>query len=84
MLWLGKPDLYTSWEPGSSLPSVAIDEFEKGLVSEGVENKKDQYGHETHTIITAEKNQPAAKRICLERPVINDNSGYVSTYSIKM
>lgn len=79
MLWLGKLDLHTTWEPASSLPSTVIEEFEKGLISEGVLKKSSQYGHETSTIITEEKikSKPEVKRTRIERPVIKESSGYV-------
>lgn len=36
---MGKPDVYTSWEPESSLPPVAIDKYKKGLVAESVQKE---------------------------------------------
>ena len=37
VLWLGMPDLHVTWEPASSLPTEAIEEYEKGIVSTPVQ-----------------------------------------------
>lgn len=44
MLWLGQPNVHVTWEPASSLPVAAIEEFEKGFMSQVVQHKSDQYG----------------------------------------
>ena len=48
VVWLGKPDV--AWEPASSLPVAAIQEFEKGLMPKLVQHTSDHYGHGTSTI----------------------------------
>ena len=40
VLWLGMPDVRITWEPASSLPAEAIEEYEKGLVSTPVKQEQ--------------------------------------------
>ena len=39
-----KPDVQVTWEPASSLPVAAIQEFEKGLMPKVVQHTSDHYG----------------------------------------
>lgn len=44
-----------AWKPASSLPAVAIQEFEEGLMTEAVEERCSQYGLETTTVVMGKK-----------------------------
>ena len=66
-----------SWVPASSVPSRAINEFEKGLGWEAVTKRNSQYGHETSTIFVEDKRNyaPPAKKSRTERPIIPNSDG---------
>ena len=76
MLWLGKPEPYTSWEAASSLPPSVIEELEKGLSLESTEKKTSQHGHEVGTFVIdkVSETQPSPKRARTDRPVIVQNT----------
>ena len=81
VLWLGRPDLHITLEPGSSLPTEAIQEYEEGLVSASVQQSSTDYGRETCTFVVT-KNTGESQRVKksrIERPLVQDNERYVST-----
>ena len=77
MLWLGKPDVQVTWEPASSLPVAAIQEFEKGLMPKIVQHTSDHYGHGTSTIAVQEDTceSPPTKKPRPDRPVVESSIG---------
>ena len=75
MLWLGKPDVHVTWEPASSLPTIAIQDYESGLVMESVTKKSNNYGCEKNIIVLEQsaQNTSLTKRPRLDRPLIPNN-----------
>ena len=69
--------MQVSWVPASSVPSRAINDFEKGLVCEAITKNSSQYGHETSTIFVKDKcsDTPPAKKSRTERPIILNTDG---------
>lgn len=69
--------MQVNWVPASSVPSQAINEFEKGLVCEAITKKSSQYGHETSTILVKDmcSATPPAKKSRIARPIIPYSDG---------
>ena len=77
VLWLGMPDLHVTWEPASSLPAEAIEEYEKGLISTPVQQSSNHYGRETCTLVVAKDTDwsDRAKKPRTERPLAQESGG---------
>jgi len=77
VLWLGKPDVQVTWEPASSLPAAAIEEFEKESIPQVVQHTSNDYGHDTSTIVIQETtcdSQPP-KKARKDRVVLESSTG---------
>ena len=77
VLWLGMPDLHVTWEPASSLPAEAIEEYEKGLVLTPVQQSSNNYGRETCTFVLAKDTEGSerVKKSRTERPLAQESGG---------
>lgn len=77
VLWLGMPDVHITWEPASSLPAEAIEEYEKGLVSTPLQQSGNHYGHETCTLVVARGTEGShrVKKSRTERPLAQESGG---------
>ena len=61
--------------PASSLPSRAIEEFEKGIVCGAVAMQTRQYGHESTTLFVKENScDSQSKKPRMDRPVLLESS----------
>ena len=62
-----------TWEPASTIPLAAVDEYEKGIMSEASEQLVKTYGHKACTLHVKSSSDalPSAKRPRTETP---DNS----------
>ena len=56
VLWLGKEQCAVTWEPAENIPSVIVDEFERGTVIQVKDEITPGIGQDMHTI-SAEPSQ---------------------------
>jgi len=50
VVWLGKPEAASTWEPLSSLPSKLVEEYEAGFQREVVDEAFTSAGQTLHTL----------------------------------
>ena len=87
MLWLGKSEVQVTWEPESKIPREIIEEFEKGLKVETIQNNISSYGLESSTVVTsASAVVSPTKKARLEetRVVLEGNTGCVDLAGYKL
>ena len=75
VLWVGMPDIHVTWELAASLPSKAIEEYEKGLLCEPVKESSNNYGRQTCTITVAPQEPGRAKKPRTDRLLVGDTGG---------
>ena len=78
VLWLGKTDVHVTWEPESSLPQAAIDEFVAGAKCETVQQRSNRYGQEACTLLVEQPSPVTlqqSKRSKKDRPLLQSNTG---------
>jgi len=71
------PDVHITWEPASSLPTEAIEEYENGLVSTPIQQSSNNYGCETCTFVVAKDTEGSerVKKPRTERPLAQESGG---------
>ena len=73
VLWLGQPELHTTWEVADVLPTAVVQEFESGIRSEGVGQHCEAYGMDRSTFTTTVSSSDQRARI--DRPTLEKATG---------
>lgn len=61
--------------PAEALPPLAIDEFEKGILSEAIEQCHEAYGVCMNTLSSRVKATQPAKKARISRPTVDSTCG---------
>ena len=76
MLWLGRPDHETTWEPATALSPSLIADYETGILKEAASESQAAYGLTATTVVMKDiPQQPAAKKVRREEGSQQDESG---------
>ena len=79
MVWLGDPKTPSAWEPASNLPSVLVEDFERGINYDLSHNSFSSAGETFHTITAKAVDsavQTPSKRSKVE--IDTSSSGYAA------
>lgn len=72
VLWLGQPQLKTTWVAASSLPATAIEEYENGVATEAITIPDHSYGQVSSTLSVTRQSKIGPDSKCAKtiRPVV--------------
>ena len=85
VLWLGRPDMHTTWEPASSLPAEAIEEYENGLITMTTQETSNNYGRHTCRFLVTKNAESSdrAKKPHIERPLAQESGGWALNAEVR-
>ena len=78
VMWLGRPECETTWEPATALSPSLVADYEAGILTETSTEYDATYGHTSTTLVVKNALQePALKKSKRERFCQDDENGYI-------
>ena len=85
VLWLGRPECETTWEPATALSPSLVADYEAEILTETSTECDATYGHTSTTLVVKSALQePALKKSKRERFCQDDENGYIKFYHISV
>lgn len=78
VMWLGRPECETTWEPATALSPSLVADYEAGILTETSTEYDATYGHTSTTLVVKNALQePALMKSKRERFCQDDENGYI-------